>query len=184
MQISFDTENFASRYRGDLALTNVLHYLMKHGCLSDEVHYPSIERVTCRTPRSTIRYCRYFAGKGVSPETEKVFLRNPRLGVRYLKMVRRSEFSDPDVQRRFRKKFRSDPHAAYEWSTAFNTRLTEEEESVFRKNMEVAMNYARDVIRGKFPEKVHAMIMLASFKNMSSREKRSLENYVRFAEGK
>jgi hypothetical protein len=183
MQITFDTDNFASRSKGDAALTNVLHYLRKHGCLS-EAHYPSIERVTCRTPSSTIRYCRYFASSGVSPEAERVFLKNPRLGVRYLKMMRRSEFADPDVQRRFRKKFRTDPYAAYEWATQFNVRLTEEEESVFRKDIEVALNYARDVIKGKFPEKVHAMLVLASFKDMTPRQRRFLEEYVRLAEGK
>ena len=183
MQITFDTDNFASGRKSDVALTNVLHYLKKHGCIG-EMHDHSVERITCRTPSATLRYCRYFANKGVSPQTERVFLKNPSLGVRYLKMVGRSEFADPDVQRKFRKKFRSDAAAAYEWASAFKTRLTEDEEKVFRKSMRLARDYAREIIGGKSPEKVHAMILLASFKDMSQYEKRYLDDYVKFAEGK
>lgn len=181
MRIAFDTDQFGPR--GEKSLTNVLCYLKRHGCLA-EGHYPDIERITCRTPSAALRYVRYFARNGISAPSEAVFLKNPLLGARYLKMVGKTEFSDPEIQRKFRKKFFSDPMAAYEWARAFNTRLTEEEEEVFRKNMGAARDYAMYVIKGKFPEKVHGMLVLASFKDLSAYEKRSLSDYIKFAEGK
>lgn len=183
MQITFDTDKFVSR-NGARSLTNVLCYLARHGCLTPD-HYPSVEKITCRTPSDALRHVRYFAGKvGVSPENEKVFLKNPGIAVRYLKMVGRSEFSDPAVQKRFRRKFKTNAKLAYEWAVSFNTRLSEEEEEVFRKDFSAAKDYAVRVIRGKFPEKVHAMIMLASYGDLDPWQKRQLSEYVKFAEGK
>lgn len=183
MLITFETGMFGKR-GGEKSLTNVLCYLHRHGCFATG-HYPDIERVTCRTPSSALRYVRYFTGRvGVSPESEGIFLKNPGLGVRYLKLVGRKEFSDPNVQARFRKKFKNDPSLAYEWAKAFNTRLSEEEEEVFRKNVSVARDYAMYVIKGKFPEKIHGMLVLASFQDLSSYQKARLTDYIKFAEGK
>jgi hypothetical protein len=180
MQITFDTENFV-RGGGDKSLTNALCYLSRYGCFPDG-HYPDIEKITCRNPSSAYRYCRYFAHKGISPENEHVFLKNPLIGVRYLKGVGRSEFADPNTQKRFRKKFSTNAKLAYQWCKNFGQRLTEKEEEVFRKDVCSAYSYARDVIRGKFPEKVHGMIILASFKSMTAYEKRALSDYVKFSE--
>lgn len=183
MQITFDTDSFVSR-NGSRSLTSVLCYLGRHGCIKPD-HYPSVEKITCRTPSDALRYVRFFAGKtGISPESEEVFLRNPEIGVRYLKMVGRSEFSDPRVQKRFRRKFKSNARLAYEWASGFNTRLTEEEEEVFRKDFSAAKDYAVRVIRGRFPDKVHGMIMLASYGKMDAWQKRQLAEYIKFAEGK
>lgn len=183
MQITFNTDKFVSR-NGARSLTNILCYLNRHGCMTPD-HYPSVESITCRTPSEALRYVRYFAGRaGISPESEAVFLKNPSIGVRYLKMVGRSEFSDPKVQKRFRRKFRTNARLAYEWASSFNTRLAEDEEEVFRKDFSAAKDYAREVIGGKFPEKVHAMIMLASYGNVTQRQKQKLNEYIRFAEGK
>lgn len=179
MQITFDTGMFGPK--GEKSLTNVLCYLRRHGCLADG-HYPDIERITCRTPSAALRYVRFFAVKGISPESEAVFLKNPTLAVRYLKYVRRAEFADPKVQKRFRRRFRTNARVAYEWAAAFNTRLTEDEETVFRRDMSAAKDYAMQIIRGKFTEKVHAMIMLASFDELPSYQKKCLAEYVRFSE--
>lgn len=181
MQIQFDTEKFAGIRKGDQSLSNVLFYLKKAGCITP-CAYPSIEKVTCRTPSGTLRYCKLFASAGVSSETEAVFLKNPVLGVRYLRMIGRSEFSDPSTQRRFRKKFKTDALLACEWAKAFGRRVSEEEEEVFRKSIPAAREYAMKVLRGKFPEKVHSMILLASFQDMNNYAKRCLSEYIKFAE--
>lgn len=179
MQISFDTENFV---RNEKSLTNVLHYLNRHGCFAVG-HYPEIEKITCRTPSSALRYTKFFSGKlGISPSSEAVFLKNPNLAVRYLRITNKKEFSDPSVQRRFRKKFSRNPRLAYDWARAFDERLSEEEEQIFRKDISAARDYAMYVIRGPFPEKVHSMILLASFENLSSLQKRHLSDYIKFAE--
>lgn len=179
MQISFDTEMFA---RGERSLTDVLCHLNRHRCFAAG-HYPDIEKITCRTPSSALRYTRFFAGKrGISPASEVVFLKNPGIGVQYLRMVNKQEFSDPSVQKRFRKKFSRNPRLACDWARAFNVRLSEEEEQVFRKDISSARDYAMYVIRGPFPEKVHSMILLASFENLSSLQKKYLSDYIKFAE--
>jgi hypothetical protein len=181
MQITFDTDNFSKR--GEKSLTNVLCYLSRHGCFA-QGHYPDIERITCRTPSSALRYVRYFAHAGISPESEAVFLKNPSLGVRYLGMVRKKEFSDPVIQRKFRRKFKSNAKAAYEWAELFKERLSEDEEEVFRKDVAIARDYAIRVIGGKFPDKIHSMLVLASFQELDSWRKRKLTEYIKFAEGK
>lgn len=181
MQITFETGMFGKR--GEKSLTNVLCYLRRHGCFA-EGHYPDIEQITCRTPSAALRYVRYFAQKGVTPESEAVFLKNPVLGVRYLKIVGNKEFADPKVQARFRKKFKSDPSLAYEWALAFSTRCTEEEEEVFRKNVALARDYAMYVIKGRFPDKVHGMLVLASFQDLDPYQKARLTDYIKFAGGK
>lgn len=181
MQITFDIENFAKKYRGDRDLTNVLSYLKRYDCIGVE-QYPSIEKIACRTPSSAYRYCRYFASSGLSPESEVVFLKNPSIGIRYLKLTHKPEFSDPKIQKRFRKKFRTNARLAYEWARAFNTRLSEEEEEVFCKSFYCAKEYAINVIRGRFSEKVHSMIMLASFEDQSSYAKKCLAEYIKFVE--
>lgn len=183
MQITFDTDRFESRSRkGDVCLVNTLHYLKRFGCIGSDQPLPEVEKLACRTPSGTIRYCKLFASRGVSAATEEVFLKNPELGVRYLKMVCRSEFLDPQVQRKFRRKFRSNPAVAYLWAKTFGIRLTEEEEVCFRKDMVSARDYARGVIGGRFPDRVHEMLILASFGNVGEYEKKALADYVRFAE--
>jgi hypothetical protein len=181
MQIAFDVEKFAGRRSGDRDLTFVLSYLKRHGCVGP-AQYPSIEKITCQTPSSALRYCRYFASSGISPENEEVFLKNPKIAVRYLKMVNRPEFADPKTQKRFRNKFKKNAEVAFEWAKAFNTRLSESEEEVFRRDMSSAKKYAMYVIKGKFPEKVHNMILLASYENLPSYQKHCLAEYLKYSE--
>ena len=183
MQIIFDTDSFVDRKRkGDRCLANVLHYLKRFGCVGSDRPLPEVEKITCTTPSGTLRYCKLFACRGVSAATEAVFLKNPELGVRYLQMVRRSEFLDPKVQKKFRRKFKSNAKVAYHWAKAFGIRLTEEEEQVFRKDMGAARDYARGVIGGRFPDRIHEMLILASFGDMNEYQKKCLADYVRFAE--
>jgi hypothetical protein len=179
MQISFDVDRFSPR--GERELTNIMCYLRRYGCMAER-HYPEIEKITCRTPSAALRYVRYFARNGISPESEAVFLKNPELGLRYLKMVRRSEFADQCIQKRFRRKFRTNAALAFRWAEAFGTRLEEDEEEVFRKDFYHAALYARQVIGGKFPEKIHGMILLASYGDVTDLQKRYLADYVKFAE--
>lgn len=179
MQITFDVDRFAPR--GERELTNTLCYLQRHGCIAAG-HYQEIEKITCRTPSAAIRYVRYFARDGISPESEAVFLKNPELGLRYLKMVRRSEFADPKIQKRFRRKFRHNAKLAYMWANSSKTRLAEEEEEVFRKDFYHAEMYARYVIGGRFSDKVHSMILLASYGDVPHPQKGCLANYLKFAE--
>lgn len=183
MQITFDTDSFGDRKRrGDHFLANVLHYLKRFGCVASDRPLPEVEKTACRTPSGTLRYCMLFAGRGVSAGTEEIFLKNPELGVRYLKMVGRSEFLDPQVQKKFRRKFRSNPKVAYQWASHFRIRLTEDEEECFRKDMTAARDYAKGVIGGRFPDRIHEMLILASFGDIKEWEKEALAEYVRFSE--
>lgn len=181
MQITFEVDNF-SRRSGPRDLTNVLHYLLRYRCVESPKNNREIEKITCSTPSAALRYCRYVANDGISPEGEVVFLKNPSIAVRYLRMVGRPEFLDAKVQKRFRKKFKKNPRLAYEWSRAFNTRLSEEEEEAFCHDLSAARDYAMNVIRGKFPEKVHSMILLSSFEDLGTWQKKCLSDYIKYSE--
>lgn len=192
MQITFDISKFGdlssklSRARGPQSLTNVLHYLRRFGCLSldglSSEDVSEIEKITCKTPSSTLRHCKLFAVNGVSEKTEAIFLKNPNLAIRYLRIVGRPDFLDPKIQKRFRKKFKTNARLALQWSRAFNVRLSEDEEEVFHKDPSAALDYAKWVIKGKFPDKVHRMILLASFKDTNSHQKRCLSEYIEFSD--
>lgn len=180
MQIIFDTKMFDGCPK---SLTNVLHHLCSRRCISP-AHIADLEQITCRTPSEALRYCRLFVGnKGISPASEVVFLKNPGLAIRYLKLVRRKYFIDEKTQKRFWKKLLFRPNLAYDYCVAFNTRLKENEEEIFVKDMRSASQYAQQVIKGPFPEKVHQMIVLLSFDTaMSEWQRRYLKDYINFAE--
>jgi len=91
---------------------------------------------------------------------------------------------DPKIQKRFWRHITKKPELALEWSTYTGRRLTEEEEEVFVGNMRLMNHYAQKVIRGRFPDKIHQMILLKSFEQLSPYHKRALEEYVRFSENK
>lgn len=176
MNISFDTERFKGNPN---ALTAVLSHMKYANCW---VPMPNreIESITCTTPSATLKFCRYVNNVcGVSRETEKIFLKNASLGIRYLRVVRREKMQDEDIQKRFWKKVTRNPELALEWSRAFNKRLSETEEEVFVKSMRCMGEYASRIIRGRFPEKIHHMIVLKSFETLGGYDKRCLENYMR-----
>jgi hypothetical protein len=180
MQITFDTKLFDGRPK---SLTNVLHYLSSARCITP-THLAEVEEITCRTPSDALRYCKFFTGtRGVSPSSEIVFLKNPSLGVRYLKMVKRKHFVDEKIQKRFWKKVVKKPELALEWSMAFGVRLSESEEEVFIKDMRCMQQYANNVIKQPYSEKIHQMIVLKSFdSNLSQWQQRYLKDYITFAE--
>lgn len=177
MQINFDIENFKNRPAG---LVAVLSHLKSVGC-----YVPSrsleIEAIACRTPSAALKFCRYVHAS-VCPETEKVFLKNPKLGIRYLRMAHRQEMQDAKVQKRFWRHITRKPELALEWSQHTGRRLSEQEEEVFVKDMRCMNQYAQRVIKGKFPDSVHQMIILRSFEQMTRYQKQSLEDYIKFAE--
>ena len=179
MEITFDTDNFDGSAK---ALSSVLYYLK--GCDSYNYlgHNPDVEKITCKTPSEALRYTKWVTGSiGVSPEAEKVFLKNPNLAIRYLKYIRRDHFVDPKVQQRWWKKVVKKSEIAYDWARNFNKRLSEEEEEVFAKgNMKYMKDYAMYVIKGKFPEKVHQIIVLRSFEELSQWEKSAVKDYMKF----
>lgn len=179
MEIKFDIDNFIGKSEN---LISVLSHLKYAKCYAP-VHDEKIEGITCRTPSSALKFCRYVNDKiGISPESEKVFLKNPVLGLRYLKMMRRESFLDPAVQKRFWKRVVKNPELALDWSRAFNKRLSEDEEVVFVKDMRAMKEYAVHAIRGKFSEKVHQMILLKSFEPLSQFHKNQLRDYLKFVE--
>lgn len=180
MHITFQVSQFAGRAK---ELTNTLHYLKRQGVHFDH-HNPEIEEITCRTPSSAYRYSKFVATSGVSSKAEKIFGRNPSVGMKYLTFIRKKEFTDPKLQERFWKKVVKCPFLAYEWAKTFKCRLPEENEAIFVENMKMARDYAMFVICGRFPEKVHNMLVLKSFENMDRWNKNWLQEYISYAESK
>lgn len=178
MHITFEISSFAGKAK---ELTNTLYFLKRQGVYFNH-HDPEIEAITCRTPSSAYRYARYVATSGISAEAEKVFNRNANVGIKYLTFTRKKEFSDVKNHQRFWKKVLKDPHLAYTWANSFKTRLPrEEDEMIFIENMKQARDYAFFVIKGKFPEKIHNMLVLKSFENMDRWQKNWLQEYINYA---
>jgi len=182
MRISFDTENFKGRSAAGL-LTNALANLRAAGSYTHSYSNTDVEDVVCKTPSAAYKFVRYVSKSGVSPAAERIFLKNPSIGVRYLKYVNRPSFIEEAVQKRFWKKVVKNPSLAFDYCSTFNKRLSEEEEEVFVKDMRVMRDYAQRVIKGKFPQKVHDMILLKSFESMDAWPKENLQRYMKFVEG-
>lgn len=180
MEIKFNISDFKGRANN---LISILSHLKYADCYTPTPNL-EIEAITCRTPSLALKFCRYVNLCGISPESEKVFLKNLPLGIRYLKLVKRQAMQDPAVQKRFWKRIVKKPELAFEWASAFKQRLSEEEEEVFANDMRCMREYAYHVIKGKFPEKVHQMILLKSFEPMSSYQKKAIEDYIKYVESK
>jgi hypothetical protein len=179
MNISFEIEKFKGNPGG---LINVLSQLKHANCyLPFRSH--EVEEIACCTPSSALKYARCVSGS-IMPDSEKVFLKNPGIGIRYLRVAHRHEMQDPNIQKRFWKKVVKKPRLLLDWVGYTGRRLSEEEEESFVQNMSCANHYARKIIGGKFPERIHQMILLKSFEQLGMYEKRSLEEYIRFSEGK
>lgn len=180
MHITFDIEKFKGNPNG---LTSILSHL-KYANSYLPMPNKEIEAITCTTPSAALKFCRYVnTTTGISAESEKVFLKNASLGIRYLRVVKRKHMLDSEVQRRFWRKVVRKPELALEWGRAWG-RLSEEEEEVFVKSMRCAKEYSYYVIKGRFPEKVHQMILLSSFDKLLGYDKRCLEEYIKYSEGK
>lgn len=180
MNLFIEIEKFKNNPK---ALTSVLYYMKNNGC---HVPYqePEIEAIVCKTPSSALRYTSWVSSSGVSEAAERVFLKNPALGIRYLKKVRREFFQNEDTQKRFWKKVVKKANLAYEWASAFGTRLSEDEEVVFLKDVHMMKDYSYFIIKGPFSEKIHNMILLKSYEPMSEWEKKALNDYIRYAKSK
>lgn len=176
MFITFDINKFEGNPKG---LTNIL-YNLRHSTNYFDQTNPEITNITCKTPSNAYRYARYVATSGLSEKAERVFLKNLNVGIKYLRLIRRKHFLNEDTQKRFWKRVVKNPYLAYCWAHNFNTRLTEEEEEVFIHNLRIARDYALFVIKGKFPEKIHNMLVLKSFELKDGWEKRNLQEYINY----
>jgi hypothetical protein len=192
MEITFNTDAYDStnktiQRRRAKRLIFVLRNLLDHGQFQKGI-YPDIERLMT-VPSLALKYVRMVAMEtGMSPEGEKIFLKNPSVALQYLKSVKRPDFLDPKIQKRWRRMVGRNPLIALEWCKAFNQRLTEDEEQMFTKDMYAMKDYAMFVIRGPFPQKVHEMILLQSFDDPKGRnshardhQKWALQDYLRYA---
>lgn len=180
MQISFNTENFKNRPQ---SLISVLSHLNYTSAYSPPAH-EDIESIVCRTPSLAYKYTKYVAKKGISASAESVFLKNPNIGIRYLRYINRDSFLDSNIQKRFYKKITKNPTLAFEFCRSLSKRLSEDEEEVFLKCMPSMRSYALYVIRGPFPEKIHNMLVLKSYEEMSSFAKNQLKEYLKFSQSK
>ena len=178
MQLSIDTLKFVGRPK---PLTNILYYMRINGCYIP-YRSPEIESITCTTPSAALRYTSFVSPDGLSEAAERVFLKNPVLGIRYLKKIRREMFQNDDTQSRFWKKIMKKADLAYFWAQSFRKRLNEKEEEVFLQSMTRMKEYSYFVIKGRFPEKMHNMILLNSYAPLPEHEKRSLNEYIKYAE--
>lgn len=181
MRISFDTDGFSKNPK---SLISVLSGLRGTGQLPLG-HHREIEEITCRTPSSALSYCQYVVGAfGISRQAERVFLKNPGIAIRYLRSANRERFQDDDTQERFWKKVLKSPDLVLEWSRAFRKRVSEENEMIFVSSpLSCARQYAREVIKGPFPEEVHAKLILRSFESLDRWDDQSLREYIRWSEG-
>ena len=178
MIVSFDTSAFDGRPG---ALISVLSSMSSVGQWPFD-HNRDVEAIVCKTPSSALKYCRHVVhAYGISLKGERVFLKNPRIGIRYLRLTNKSRFFEEETQARFWRKVTKSPDLSYEWARAFGMRLSEEEEMVFSENIRIAKEYAVEIIRGPFPEKVHQRILLRSFESMDSYSKAVLAEYIRWA---
>jgi hypothetical protein len=178
MQITIDIEKFAHDPKG---LTNMLYYIRKSGNYFNP-NSEQIEAICCRTPSSAYRYTKLVSTSGITEKSERVFLKNPNIGIRYLTKIRQAEFKSSDTQRRFWKKVIKNSQIAYEWAREFKKRLSETEEEIFADDFRLAKEYARNVIKGPFPEKIHNILLLKSFEKQDGWRKNCLQDYIRFAE--
>lgn len=178
MQLSIEVEKFKNKPK---PLTTILYYMRIHGCYIP-YRSPEIEAITCNTPSSALRYATLVSPEGLSEAAERVFLKNPVLGIRYLKKIRREMFQNDDTQRRFWKRIMKKADLAYQWAQSFGKRLDEKEEEVFLQSMTRMKEYSYFVIKGRFPEKMHNMILLNSYAPLPEVEKRSLNDYIKYAE--
>lgn len=178
MNITFDVSAFE---RDPLSLIEILSRLswQNYNFVS-----PEIEAITCKTPSSAYKYVQRVRPRtnGLGAEAEKVFLRNPNIALRYLRLVNRDHFLDEKTQKRFWKKVTKNPEYALSWSKTFNKRLAETEEEVFVKDFRCAKEYAHFVIKGKFTEKVHQMLVLKSFEDAPAYQKSCLRDYIKYSE--
>lgn len=193
MEITFNTDAYDSpnktiQRRRAKRLIFALRNLLDHGQFQKGV-YPDVERLMT-VPSLALKYVRMVTMEaGMSPEGEKIFLKNPNVALQYLKLVKRPEFLDPKIQKRWRRMVGRNPQIALEWCKAFNQRLTEKEEEIFLKDMVLMKDYAMFVIRGPFPQHIHEMILLRSFDDYKGRtsnvrdwQKRALQDYLRYAD--
>lgn len=178
MIVSFDISAFKDRPR---TLIAVLSGMSSVGQWPFD-HNREVEEIVCRTPSSALNYCRHVVhAYGISSKGERVFLKNPGIGMRYLRLTSKPRFQDDDTQKRFWRKITKDAALAYKWASTFGKRLSEDEEMVFSEDISIAREYAFRVIRGPLPEPVHHRILLRSFENLSSYDKKSLNDYLKFA---
>jgi hypothetical protein len=135
MQITFNTDAYDSpdkivQRRRAKRLIFVLRNLLDHGEFTQGI-YPDIERMMT-VPSLALKYVRMVSREvGMSAEGEKIFLKNPNVALQYLKQIKRSEFLDPKLQKRWRRMVGRNPQIAVAWCKAFGQRLSEKEEEIF-----------------------------------------------------
>ena len=178
MFISFDVKQFAGNPKG---LTNTLYNLRRSNISFDATHQDIID-IACRTPSAAYRYTRFVAPFGLGSKAERVFLKNPNIGLKYLKFLRKKEFADQDTQKRFWRKITKNPWLSFDYANMFGVRLSETEEKVFVESMRCAKDYAFFVIKGRFPEEIHNMLILKSFEKLPAYELKSLKEYISYAD--
>ncbi len=179
MELSFSTDNFVGRPQNLISVLSHLKWAGSYSFKQEE----DIESIVCKTPSVAYKFARYVAKEGISQNAEKVFLKNPSIGIRYLKLTRKNNLTNPEIHAKFWKKITRKPQLALEYSLSFNKRFSESEEEVFLKDTHCMRTYAEKVIKGKFPEKIHNMIVLKSFEvQPSSLDERHLKLYIKFSE--
>jgi hypothetical protein len=178
MEVSFSIDNFVGKPQNLITVLSHLRYAGSYSFKQEE----EVEAITCKTPSVAYKFARFVAKEGISARAEKVFLKNPSIGIRYLNLIKKNQFTDKEVHNKFWKKVVRKPEYALEYAMQFNKRLSESEEEVFVKSSYHMKVYAQKVIRGKFPEKIHNMIVLKSFEvSGNNLESRYLKDYMNYS---
>ena len=135
-------------------------YARKNGRLTDE-------RVFLNDPEPAFLYSFLVINCKLPSSIEKVFIKSAKWALAYATYVYKGR-----LPKNLEKAFENDPESAYNYSIFINQRLEEKTENVFlRDTIEErgdvlhedffwACLYAKNVLKGKFPEKTHKSLFL------------------------
>lgn len=91
----------------------------------------------------------------LEPKIEKTFLKNPGAALLYARHICQGK-----LPTKLENCFLLSAELAYEYSILTGNRLREKIENVFLKDEKYALLYSREVIKGKFSEKIHNALFL------------------------
>jgi hypothetical protein len=96
----------------------------------------------------------------LSPELEKVFSRSPKYALKYLIITNQKRFKDNNLNEKFTNKLYSQPFLSFVYSSRIlGERIPFDKEEVFLKDYNALYQYAKQIIKGRFEEKLHNKIL-------------------------
>jgi hypothetical protein len=105
-------------------------------------------------------------------EEEKVFLKNIKFAIAYLEITQQKKFRDEKLNKKIEKKIYKNAGSSFDYAkNVLFERIPENKENIFIENYYWMYQYSMQVIKGKFPEKIHNQICLKSFEKFDSTQR-------------